>query len=94
MYKENWGQAELNMLRKTMGMSMQLKLSIERKAASRVGHLACLSVASMSKASLEALTGQDMVRGIDDMFVKVENFENMTDSPFNVMQKYLDENKM
>ena len=48
----------------------------------------------MSKASLKELTGQDMVRGIDDMFVKVEIFENMTDSPFNVMQKYLDENKM
>ena len=47
-----------------------------------------------SKASLEALTGQDMVIGFDDMFGKVENFENMTDCPFNVMQKYLDENKM
>jgi hypothetical protein len=34
-YKENWEQAELNMLRKTMGMSMPLKLSVERKAASR-----------------------------------------------------------
>jgi len=91
-YKENWEQAELNMLRKTMGLSMPLKLSMERKAASRVGHLPCLSVAS--KASLEALTGQDMLMGFDDMFGKVENYESMTDSPFNVMQKYLDENKM
>ena len=88
-YKENWEQAELNMLRKTMGMSMPLKLSVERKAASRVGHLPCFSV-----ASLKALTGQDMVMGFDDMFCKVKNFENMTDSPFNVMQKYFDENKM
>lgn len=62
------------------------------QAASRVGHLPCLSVAS--KASLEALTGQDMVMGFDDMFGKVENYESMPDTPFNVMQKYLDENKM
>ena len=61
------------------------------QAASRVGHLPCLSVAS--KASLEALTGQDMVMGFDDMFGKVENYESMTDTPFNDMQKYL-ENKM
>jgi hypothetical protein len=40
------------MLGKTTGLSMTLKLSIERKAAS-------------SKASLEALTGQD-----------IENFES------------------
>jgi hypothetical protein len=59
------------MLRKTMRMSMPRKLSVERKAASRVGHLPCLSV-----ASLDALTGQDMVMGCDDMFGKMENFEN------------------
>ena len=35
-----------------------------------------------------------MVMGISDMFGEVENFEKMTDSPFNVMPKYLDENKM
>jgi hypothetical protein len=35
-----------------------------------------------------------MVIGFDDMFGKVENFESMTDSPFNVMQKYLDGNKI
>jgi len=91
-YKENWEQAELNMLRKTMGLAMPLKLSMERKAASRVGHLPCLSVAS--NASLEALTGQDMMMGFDDLYGKVENFESMTDVPFNVVGKYLDENKM
>ena len=61
------------------------------QAASRVGHLPCLSVAS--KASLEALTGQDMVMGFDDMFGKMENYE-FIDTPFYFMQKYLDENKM
>ena len=30
-YKENWEQAELNMLRKTMGMAMPMKLSMEKK---------------------------------------------------------------
>lgn len=49
-YKDNWEQAELNILRKTMGLYMPLKLSMKKKAASRVGHLPCLSVAS--KASL------------------------------------------
>jgi len=91
-YKENWEQAELNMLRKTMGLAMPLKLSMERKAASRVGHLPCLSVAS--NASLEALTGQDLLMGFDDMFGKVENFESMQEMPFNAVDKYLNENKM
>ena len=91
-YKENWEQAEINMLRKTMGMAMPMKLSMEKKAAGRVVHLPCLSVAS--QASLEALTGADMVMGFDDLYGKMEFFENMTDSPFNVVNKYLDENKM
>ena len=56
-YRANVEAAELNMLRKTMGAAMPLKLSMERKAAGRVGHLPCLS-AGRSKASLEALTGQ------------------------------------
>ena len=51
------------MLRKTTGLSMTLKLSMERKAAS-------------SKASLEALTGQDIVMGFNDMFGKLENFKS------------------
>ena len=36
-YKKNVEAAELNMLRKTMGAAMPLKLSMERKAASKVG---------------------------------------------------------
>ena len=35
-YKKNVEAAELNMLRKTMGAAMPLKLSMERKAASKV----------------------------------------------------------
>ena len=35
-----------------MGAAMPLKLAMERKAASRVGHLPCLSV-GRSRASLE-----------------------------------------
>lgn len=62
------------------------------QAVSRVGHLPCLSVAS--KASLEALTGADCNIGFDDVFGKMENFEAMTDSPFNVVNKYLDENRI
>ena len=97
------------MLRRTMGMAMPLKLAMEKKviylqfdtrtsdhdrvqAVSRVGHLPCLSVAS--KASLEALTGADCNIGFDDVFGKMENFEAMTDSPFNVVNKYLDENRI
>ena len=80
------------MLRKTMGLAMPLRLAMEKKAASKVGHLPCLSVAS--KASLEALTGEDFNIGFDDVFGKMENFESMTDSPFNVVNKYLDENKI
>merc|ERR1712105_219660 len=38
-YKKNVEAAELNMLRKTMGAAMPLKLAMERKAASKVGHL-------------------------------------------------------
>merc|ERR1712226_1139968 len=65
-YKTNVEAAEFNMLRKTMGIAMPLKLAMERKAASRVGHLPCLS-AGRSQASLEALTGADMTIGFDDV---------------------------
>ena len=80
------------MLRRTRGQAMALKLVMERKAASKVGHLPCISLAN--KASLDALTGDDFAIGFDDMFGKMENFENMTDSPFNVVGKYLDENRL
>ena len=97
------------MLRRTMGMAMPLKLAMEKKvrllvviflpiievyfqAVSKVGHLPCLSVSS--KASLEALTGEDFNIGFDDVFGKFENFESMTESPFNVVNKYLDDNKI
>merc|ERR1719275_510697 len=82
--------AELNMLRKTMGAAMPLKLSMERKAASKVGHLPCLS-AGRSMASLEALTGADMAIGFDDVYGKAEDFEMLPPLPFNAIQKTLDE---
>ena len=47
-----------------------------------------------SMASLDALTGADSNIGFDDQFGKMENFEMMTDSPFNVVNKYLDENRI
>ena len=47
-----------------------------------------------SMASLDALTGADNNIGFDDQFGKMENFEMMTDSPFNVVNKYLDENRI
>ena len=84
--------AELRMLRRTQGQAMALKLAMERKAASKVGHLPCLSLAS--RASLDALTGADGNIGFDDIFGQRENFENLTDSPFNVVGKYLDENRL
>merc|ERR1712071_332225 len=89
-YRKNVDAAELNMLRKTMGAAMPLKLAMERKAASRVGHLPCLSV-GRSRASLEALTGEDSCIGFDDIFGKPEDFEMMPALPFNAIQKTLDE---
>ena len=62
------------------------------QAASKVGHLPYIYVRSM--ASLEALTGADSTIGFDDQFGKMENFEMMTDSPFNVVDKYLNENRI
>ena len=91
-YQKNVEQSEYHMLRKTMGMAMPLRLAMEKAAAGKVGHLPCLSVAS--KASYEALTGQDFNIGFDDVFGKMENCEMITDSPFNVVNKYLDENKI
>merc|ERR1712107_433452 len=91
-YQKNVEQSEYHMLRKTLGMGMPLRLAMEKAAASKVGHLPCLSVAS--RASYEALTGQDFNIGFDDVFGKMENNEMITDSPFNVVNKYLDENKI
>ena len=45
-------------------------------------------------ASLDALTGADSTIGFDDQFGKMENFEMMTDSPFNVVDKYPNENRI
>lgn len=89
-YKTNVEAAELDMLRKTMGAAMPLKLCMERRAVSRIGHLPCLS-AGRSMASLEALTGADMAIGFDDMFGKEEEFELLPALPFNAVQKALDE---
>ena len=61
-------------------------------ACTQPRRIACISLAN--KASLDALTGEDFAIGFDDMFGKMENFENMTDSPFNVVGKYLDENRL
>jgi len=89
-YKTNVEAAELNMLRKTMGAAMPLKLAMERKAVSRVGHLPCLS-AGKSLASLEALTGADSNIGFEDIYGKPEDFEMLPPLPFNAIQKALDD---
>ena len=47
-----------------------------------------------SQASLDALTGADSNIGFDDMFGKMENFEMMTDSPFNMVNKHLEDNRI
>merc|ERR1711974_463466 len=78
------------MPREAMGAAMPLKLSMERKAASKVGHFPCLS-AGRSMASLEALTGADMAIGFDDVYGKAEDFEMLPPLPFNAIQKTLDE---
>merc|ERR1712059_246390 len=77
-YKKNVLDAEMAMLR----------MSMERKAVSRSGHLPCLSVSS--NASLEALTGEDTMIGFDSMFGKTEDWEGMPALPFNSIQKALD----
>lgn len=91
-YQKNIEASELNMLRKTMGLAMPLKLAMERKSVSKIGHLPCIS--GGGNAMLEALTGQDSIMGFDDMFGKLENFETLPDTPFCVVDKFLDDNKI
>merc|ERR1711879_11638 len=91
-YHKNVEQSELHMLRRTIGMATPMRLVMEKKAASKVGHLPCISV--RSQASLDALTGADSNIGFDDMFGKMENFEMMTDSPFNMVNKHLEDNRI
>lgn len=87
---------EKKVIHNTYNMKQRSELCIIFKsffqAANKVGHLPCISVRSM--ASLDALTGADNNIGFDDQFGKMENFEMMTDSPFNVVNKYLDENRI
>ena len=45
-YNKNIEESEYQMLRRTMGLAMPLKLAMEKRAASKVGHLPCVSVRS------------------------------------------------
>nr|AQS22663.1 proteasome maturation protein [Pseudodiaptomus poplesia] len=89
-YHKNKEEAELEMLRRTMGIAMPLKLQMEKKFTSVVGHLPCIS--TRSNASYEALLGIDSDIGFDDIMSKPENFENMTALPFNLVEKHFQMN--
>jgi hypothetical protein len=53
----------------------------------QVGHLPCIT--TCSRASLDALTGADLVLGFDDIYGKPEHFECLPAMPFNVVDKHL-----
>eukprot|EP00088_Acartia_fossae_P050674 TRINITY_DN567_c0_g1_i4.p1 TRINITY_DN567_c0_g1~~TRINITY_DN567_c0_g1_i4.p1 ORF type:complete len:133 (+),score=40.12 TRINITY_DN567_c0_g1_i4:61-459(+) len=86
-YHMNKDHSEMDMLRRTFGVGFPLKLQMERKAASQVGHLPCITTAS--RASLDALVGTDATIGFDDVMGKPENFESMTALPFNMIEKQM-----
>jgi len=86
-FHKNRDEAEMDMLRRTFGIGFPLKLQMERKAVSQVGHLSCITTAT--KPSLDALLGTDATIGFDDILGKPENFENMTALPFNMIEKQM-----
>jgi hypothetical protein len=86
-FHKNKDEAEMDMLRRTFGLGFPLKLQMERKAVSQVGHLSCISTAT--RPGLDALLGTDATICFDDVLGKPEDFENMTALPFNMIEKQM-----
>ncbi|XP_023327647.1 proteasome maturation protein-like [Eurytemora carolleeae] len=82
-YHKNRDEAEMDMLRRTMGLGFPLKLQMERKLAGKVGHLPCITTSS--HASLDALQGIDTTISYDDIFGQAEFMEAIPDLPFNAV---------
>jgi len=87
LFHKNCEEAELDMLRRSMGMAFPLKLQMERKAALKVGHLPCITTSV--RPSYDALRGHDQRIGFDDIFGQPENFESIPALPFNVIENHL-----
>lgn len=85
-YHKNKEEAEMDMLRRSFGLAFPLKLQMERKAATKVGHLPCIT--TTCRPSLDALLGSDATIGFDDTLGQPEDFESLPALPFNIIDKY------
>lgn len=73
------------MLRNIQGLHAPLRIGMELKAASKIGHLPFLP---SSNAMLDSLTGRDIDIGPDDVFNTPE-FREITGQPHAVVERSL-----
>ncbi|XP_015781527.1 proteasome maturation protein [Tetranychus urticae] len=85
-YEKNREQLSYSILQSNQGVQAPLKLMMERKAASQVGHLPFLS---SSNAMLETLKGQDMNFGPEDMYNEFLSDKELMGTPHLVMERHL-----
>ncbi|XP_071452867.1 proteasome maturation protein [Hetaerina americana] len=76
---------DFNILRNTQGLHAPLRLHMERKATSKVGHLPFLP---SSRLSLDVLLGRDEEIGFEDVLNTTE-FREIAGQPHAVIEKQL-----
>lgn len=73
------------MLRNTQGLHAPMRIAMERKAASKIGHLPFLP---SSNVMIESLTGRDLEIGPEDIF-NTSEFCEVAGQPHAVVEKSL-----
>nr|CAG4645948.1 EOG090X0J8E [Lynceus sp. MCZ IZ 141354] len=83
--KKTADELDMNLLCQTQGQHMPIRLHMEKKIASRAGHLPCLH---RHQASLDALTGRDMMIDFNDIY-NMPNDAEVVGFPHAVIEKHL-----
>ncbi|XP_058122211.1 proteasome maturation protein [Anopheles coustani] len=84
-YNQHRQNLNMQMLRKHEGLAAPLKLAMELKAVSKVGHLPFLPSTNVAR---DVLTGRDEMIEFSDIF-NLEEHQEIMRQPHAVMEKYL-----
>lgn len=84
-YKTSRNQLKMVMLRNTQGLHAPLRIAMETRAASKIGHLPFLP---SSNVMMDALTGRDLDIGPEDIF-NTSEFREVAGQPHAVVERSL-----
>ena len=85
-FEKNRMAADMEQLRKLQGIHAPLRIMMEQRATSKVGHLPCIT--QRSNVLNDVINGRDETMDPADFFGKPENFEGMA-MPHAVIEKHL-----